>query len=148
MGPQSFCRMSQNVEKLRFQIAQVPLYLEILIIKIRGCISALIQNWNMNKHIHKVCYQKRVFLLVWFNATFNNTSVISWRSVLLVEETGVLTKIHQPAASHWQTLSHNIVSSSPRLCKVRTHNVSGDRYKCSCKSNYHTVTSMTAPMFL
>jgi len=30
--------------------------------------------------------------MVWsmvFNATFNNISVISWRSVLLVEETGV-----------------------------------------------------------
>jgi hypothetical protein len=27
-----------------------------------------------------------------FNATFNNISVISWRSVLLVEETGVLEK--------------------------------------------------------
>jgi hypothetical protein len=25
-----------------------------------------------------------------FNATFNNISVISWQSVLLVEETGVL----------------------------------------------------------
>jgi hypothetical protein len=31
----------------------------------------------------------RVKLMV-FNATFNNISVISWRSVLLVEETGVL----------------------------------------------------------
>jgi hypothetical protein len=32
------------------------------------------------------------YLLVWFmtfNATFNNISVISWRSVLLMEETGV-----------------------------------------------------------
>jgi hypothetical protein len=28
-----------------------------------------------------------------FNATFNNLSVISWRSVLLVEETGVPRKI-------------------------------------------------------
>jgi hypothetical protein len=27
-----------------------------------------------------------------FNATFNNISVISWRSVLLVEEIGVLKK--------------------------------------------------------
>jgi len=27
-----------------------------------------------------------------FNATFNNISVISWRSVLLVEETGVPEK--------------------------------------------------------
>ena len=34
-----------------------------------------------------------------FNATFNNISVISWRSGLLVEETGVLGENHQPAAS-------------------------------------------------
>ena len=34
------------------------------------------------------------------NATFNNTSVISWRSVLLVEETGVATENHGPATSH------------------------------------------------
>jgi hypothetical protein len=29
-----------------------------------------------------------------FNATFNNISVISWHSVLLVEETGVLGENH------------------------------------------------------
>jgi len=28
-------------------------------------------------------------MVMMFNATFNNMSVISWRSVLLVEETGV-----------------------------------------------------------
>jgi hypothetical protein len=32
-----------------------------------------------------------------FNATFNNISVISWRSVLLVEET---RENHQPVAHH------------------------------------------------
>jgi len=32
-----------------------------------------------------------------FNTTFNNISVISWQSVLLVEEPG---ENHQPAASH------------------------------------------------
>jgi hypothetical protein len=32
-----------------------------------------------------------------FNATFNNISVISWRSVLLVEETAVPGKNHRPA---------------------------------------------------
>ena len=63
-----------------------------------------------------------------FNANFNNISVISWRSVLLVEETGVPGKKHRPAASHWQTLSHNVVSSTPCMCWVRTHNVSGDRH--------------------
>jgi hypothetical protein len=49
-----------------------------------------------------------------FNATFNNISVISWRSVLLVEETGVHGETHRPAASHRQTLSRNIVSSARR----------------------------------
>ena len=34
-----------------------------------------------------------------FNAIFNNLSVISWRSVLLVEETGVPGENHRPAAS-------------------------------------------------
>ena len=46
-----------------------------------------------------------------FNATFSNISVISWWSVLLVEETG---DNHRPVASHGQTLSHNVVSSTPR----------------------------------
>jgi hypothetical protein len=31
-----------------------------------------------------------------FNATFNNISVISWRSVLLVEETGGPGENHRP----------------------------------------------------
>ena len=51
---------------------------------------------------------------VWFmvfNATFNNISVISWQSVLLVEETGAPEENHQPAASHLQTSLHNIVVS-------------------------------------
>jgi hypothetical protein len=47
-----------------------------------------------------------------FNATFNNISVISWWSVLLVEETRV---------------------------------VMGTDWIGSCKSNYHTITTITAP---
>jgi len=39
------------------------------------------------------------------NATFNNASLISWRSVLLVEETGVPGKNHRPVTSHWQIWS-------------------------------------------
>jgi len=40
------------------------------------------------------------------------------------------------------------VSSTPRLIRIGTHNVSGDwhrlhRYKCSYKSNYHTITITT-----
>jgi hypothetical protein len=48
------------------------------------------------------------------NATFNNISAISWWSVLLVEETRVPGENHRPAASHWQTLSHTVVSDTPR----------------------------------
>ena len=40
----------------------------------------------------------RVMVMV-FTATFNNISVISWRSVLLVEETGVPGENTRPAAS-------------------------------------------------
>jgi len=39
-----------------------------------------------------------------FNATFNNISAISWRSVLLVEETGVPVKKPRP-----DKLYHNII---------------------------------------
>ena len=35
-----------------------------------------------------------------FNTTFNNISVISWRSVLLVEETGGPGENHRPVAGH------------------------------------------------
>jgi len=40
------------------------------------------------------------FRVLGFNATFNNISVISWRSVLLVKETRVSGENHTPMASH------------------------------------------------
>ena len=66
-------------------------YLQQLFILKQKCIS-----------VEKI---KRALAVMVFNATFNNISAISWKSVLLVEET---------AASHWQPLSHNVVSSTPR----------------------------------
>ena len=61
-----------------------------------------------------------------FNATFNNISVISWRLVLLVEETGGPGENHQSVASHRQTLSHNGVHLA--LSGIRTHNIIGDNH--------------------
>ena len=61
-----------------------------------------------------------------FNATFDNISVISWRSVLLVEETGVLGENHWPVRSHWQTWSHNVVSSTPHHERGWSSQLSGD----------------------
>ena len=71
-----------------------------------------------------------------FNAPFNNISAISWRSVLLVEQTGVFGVNNRPPVCHWQTISHNVVSPTTRqervtngwvwclFCIRRTHMIS------------------------
>ena len=57
-----------------------------------------------------------------FNATFNNISVISWQSVLLVGETGLHGENHWPVASHWQSWSHNVVEYTlPWMWKCINH---------------------------
>jgi len=84
----------------------------------------LFQTWLYIWVTQRMSYKKQtndvllcVFMLwvpVWFMvfiATFNNFSVKLWRSALLVEETG---ENHRPVISHWQTLSRNVVSSTPR----------------------------------
>ena len=51
--------------------------------------------------------------------------------------------------SHWQTLSHNVVSNTPRVgFKLTTIVVIGTNCIGSCKSNYHTITTTTAPSTL
>ena len=61
-----------------------------------------------------------------FNVIFNKLSVISWQSVLFVEETGGPGENHRPVASHRQSLSHNVVHLA--LIEIPTHNISGDRH--------------------
>jgi len=56
---------------------------------------------------------------LWY-LTLNNISAISWWSVLLEEATEVSGENHRPVASHLQTLSHNVVSSTP--CHERDTN--------------------------
>ena len=60
-----------------------------------------------------ICVLELIYLFMVFKGTFNNIAVISWRSVLLVEETGVPGENHRPVASRGQTSSHNVVSSTP-----------------------------------
>ena len=78
-----------------------------------------------------------------FNATFNNISEISWVSVLLVEKTRDAEENHPPAASHWQMLSHNVVSSTPRL---RGFELIGTDCMGTYKSKYHEITTTTNPI--
>ena len=65
-----------------------------------------------------------------------------------MEETGGLRENHRPVASHWQTLSHNVVHLT--LIEIRTHNISDDVMGTDCigsfKSNYHTITATTDPL--
>jgi hypothetical protein len=80
-----------------------------------------------------------------FNATFSNLSVISWRSVLWVEETGVPGENHRPAASHWQILSYNVVSSAnvwnrpSWMCGILSLNVNG---KYMIRSDIHNLQTL------
>jgi hypothetical protein len=61
-----------------------------------------------------IIFGDRAMAMMVLDDTFDNISVLSWRSALLVEESGVLGENQRPAASHWQTLSHNVASSA--LC--------------------------------
>ena len=79
-----------------------------------------------------------------FNATFNNISVISWRSVLLVEETG------GPGENHWPVtdkLYHIMLYTSPwSRFELTTSVVINADCIGSCKSNYHTITTTMIPL--
>jgi hypothetical protein len=61
-----------------------------------------------------------------FYATFNNISVISWRSVLLVEETGVPGENNRPA------------TSTLRLSGIRA--TIGEKYIYLSMESYYTFT--------
>jgi hypothetical protein len=67
---------------------------------LEGNLSVLIKLPTFHRSLTSFISCGSFFRVVVFNATFNNISVILWRSVLLVEETGVPGENHRPAASH------------------------------------------------
>ena len=79
-----------------------------------------------------------------FNATFNNISVISWRSVFLVEETGVPGENHRPRVHlTWAGFEHTLVMVGTDF--EHTLVMVGTDYIGSNKSNYIMIMTTTAP---
>jgi hypothetical protein len=92
------------------------------------------------------------------NATFNTISIISWRSVLLVEETRVHGENYLPDTNHimlYRVHGENYRPDTNHIMLYRVHLtinggsetttfvVVGTDCTDSCKSYYHTIT--TAP---
>ena len=74
-----------------------------------------------------VFYWIRVFVIV-FNTTFNNISVITWRSVLVVAEGGVPGE-NLPQVTFKLYNVTNVVSMAPRYERdSNSHNFSGGRH--------------------
>jgi hypothetical protein len=65
---------------------------------------------NSNHSLISIAIDNSMVMVMTFNTTFNNISVVLWRSVLLLEETG---ENHRPVAIHWQTLSYNVIFNTP-----------------------------------
>ena len=80
-----------------------------------------------------------------YKVNFNSISVVS--SVLLVEETEVHGENRWPVSTHWQPLSHKVLSSTPpwvgfelMLVVINTDCID------SCISIYHEITTIISPI--
>jgi hypothetical protein len=59
--------------------------------------------------VYVVLNIKHIWVIMWHIFINSNISVTTF-----VAEIGIPREIHRPVASHWQTLSHIVLSSTPR----------------------------------
>jgi hypothetical protein len=79
---------------------------------------------NLHQTIFKYILKKNRILL-FLSINYLRHTIYYHIKLLVI---GVPGENHRPVASHWHTLSHKVVSSTPRLSEIRTHNISGDRH--------------------
>ena len=80
-------------------------------------------------------------VLMVFNATFNNNSVISWLSVLLVDYPEKTTDLSQVTYKIYLIMQYTSSLAGSKLASV----VIGTDCIGSCKSKYYTIKAMMTP---
>ena len=125
--------VSTNIGKI-IRIACMNFFILFIILVWLGC-SYFFCNDNMSLHVNRLHVMNYIFITRVRNIYIGKQDLpyMEMMHVFCTKNEkggyGVPGENQRPAASHWQTLSHNVVlSSTPRLSGIRTHNVSGDRY--------------------